>query len=146
MANGDALSTFRFGVQLGGVTVESVQSVSGLSMEQNVVEVKQTTDRGELVIRKQPGGRLAGEITLTRGLDKSDALSAWLKKTMEDGNVGSARENITIEMMDSEGKTVRRYNLTDAWVSKWEGPELSAGDGNAATENVTITFDEVKIS
>src|SRR6267154_2807719 len=124
MATGDALSTHTFGVQLGGILVESVQEVSGLSVEQEVVEVKQVTNSGEQIIRKQPGARQAGEVTIIRGLDKSSAFTDWIKQTLNNGAVNTARQNLTIEIMDSTKETVRRIQLMQGWASKWEGPSL----------------------
>ena len=69
-------------MQLGGILVESVQEVSGLSVEQEVVETKQVTNSGEQLIRKQPGARQAGEVTIVRGLDKSSAFTDWIKETL----------------------------------------------------------------
>jgi phage tail-like protein len=145
MAEGDPLSTHIFGVQLGGITVESVKEISNLTVDQEVVEYKQVTADGKLIVRKQPGARMPGEVTLTRGLDKSDALTQWINETLNNGAVDAARQNITIEIKDTTGATVRRINLTNAWASKWEGPTLTAGESSAATENVTIVFEEIKV-
>jgi phage tail-like protein len=144
-AGGDSLATHRFGVQLGGVTVESVQEISGLTVDQAVVEVPGVTNTGKPFVKKQPGASRGGEVTLTRGLDKSTALSEWINETLNNGAVQTARQNLTIEMMDTEGNTVRRVQLMNAWASKWEGPSLKAGDTAAATEQVTITFEEIQV-
>jgi phage tail-like protein len=145
MAEGDALATHIFGVQLGGYMVESLQEVSGLSVEEDVVEVHQVTSTGKPILRKQPGAQKGGEVTLTRGLDQSSEFTKWLKETLENGAVNSARQNITIEVKDTEGNSVRRMQLTNAWASKWEGPSLKAGESTAATEKVTLTFEEIKV-
>ncbi|MER7079899.1 conserved hypothetical phage tail region protein [Saccharopolyspora kobensis] len=145
MAQGDTLSTHRFGVQLGGITVESVKEISGLTVEQDVVETPQVTPTGERIYKKQPGGQKGGEVTITRGLDKSSAFTDWIKKTLLDGDVEGARENLTIEIQDSQGETVRRMQLYDAWVSKWDGPEVSAGESNPATEKATIVFERIEV-
>jgi phage tail-like protein len=145
MAQGDALSTHVFGVQLGGYLVESIQEVSGLSVEEDVVEVKQVTSDGKQIIRKQPGGRQAGEVTIVRGLDKSSAFTDWIKETLNNGAVNTARQNLTIEIKDSTSQTVRRIQLMQGWASKWEGPSLKAGDSSGATETVTITFEEIVV-
>ncbi|MCQ4045106.1 phage tail protein [Streptantibioticus rubrisoli] len=146
MANGDALTTHVFGVQLGGYLVEMIQSVSGVTVEEDVVEIKQTTNRGENVIRKQPGARKAGEVTIVRGLDKSSEFTKWIKETLNKGAINSARQHISIEYKDTEKNTVRTVNLKNAWVSKWEGPALKAGESTAATETVTITFEEIEVT
>jgi len=145
MAQGDALSTHIFGVQLGGYLVESVQEVSGLSVEEDVVEVKQVTADGKQIIRKQPGARQAGEITIVRGIDQSSAFTDWIKETLNNGAVNTARQNLTIEIMDSTKATVRRIQLMQGWASKWEGPSLKAGESSGATETVTITFEEIVV-
>lgn len=145
MAEGDALATHVFGVQLGGFMVESLQEVSGLTVEEDVVEVFQVTSTGRPIIRKQPGAQKGGEVTITRGLDKSSEFTKWLTETLEKGAVNTARQNITIEIKDTEGNSVRRMQLTNAWASKWEGPSLKAGESSAATEKVTLTFEEIKV-
>jgi phage tail-like protein len=145
MAEGDALATHIFGVQLGGFMVESLQEVSGLTVEEDVVEVFQVTSTGKPIIRKQPGAQKGGEVTITRGLDQSEEFSKWLKETLEKGAVAAARQNITIEIKDTEGNSVRRMQLMNAWASKWEGPSLKAGESSAATEKVTLTFEEIKV-
>jgi hypothetical protein len=35
--------------------------------------------------------------------------------------------------------------LYDAWVSKWEGPNLSATQSAGAEEKATITFERIEI-
>jgi len=145
MAEGDALSTHIFGVQLGGYLVELIQEISGMTVEEDVVEVKQVSDTGKQIIRKQPGARQAGEVTITRGLDKSSEFTKWIKETLNKGAVQSARQNLTIEIMDSEMNTVRRIQLMQGWVSKWEGPSLKAGESSPATESVTIVFEEITV-
>jgi phage tail-like protein len=145
MAQGDALSTHIFGIQLGGYLVESVQEVSGLSVEEEVVEVKQVTSDGKQIIRKQPGARQAGEITIVRGIDQSSAFTDWIKETLNNGAVNTARQNLTIEIKDSTQATIRRIQLMQGWASKWEGPSLKAGESSAASETVTITFEEIVV-
>jgi phage tail-like protein len=145
MATGDALSTHVFGLQLGGYQVESLQEVSGLTVEQDVVEVPQVSDQGKPILRKQPGANKGGEVTITRGLDQSGEFTEWLKETLNKGAVNTARQNITIEIKDTEGNTVRRMQLMNSWASKWEAPTLKAGDSTPATEKVTLVFEQIEV-
>ncbi|MFI6090564.1 phage tail protein [Streptomyces sp. NPDC051218] len=145
MAEGDALSTHIFGVQLGGYLVESIQEVSGFTVEEEVVVVRQVTAEGKQIIRKQPGARQAGEITITRGMDKSSEFTKWITETLNNGAIDTARQNLTIEIMDSTGEAIRRIQLLQGWASKWEGPSLKAGESSGATETVTITFEEIVV-
>ncbi|APU16182.1 MULTISPECIES: phage tail protein [Actinoalloteichus] len=145
MAQGDSLSTHIFGLEMGGIQVESVQEVSGLSVEEDVVESNFVTTQGIQVIRKQPGARRSGEVVITRGLDKSDAFTKWIDLTLNEGQVDEARKELTIEIKDTKKETVRRINLFGCWASKWEGPSFKAGESAAATERVTIVFEEIKV-
>lgn len=145
MLNGDAFSSNAFGIELGKFQVETVRDISGLSLEQDVVETRQVTSTGELLIRKQPGARRTGEITITRGMDKSTAFTDWIKATLVNADLDSARQNITISLKDAKKNTVRRIHLSNAWASRWQGPALGAADSSTATEQVTITYEDLTI-
>ncbi|MYQ97809.1 phage tail protein, partial [Streptomyces sp. SID6139] len=79
------------------------------------------------------------------GLDKSSEFTKWIKETLNNGAVDTARQNLTIEIKDSKGETVRRIQLMQGWASRWEGPSLKAGESAAATETVTIVFEEIVV-
>ncbi|GGK10082.1 phage tail protein [Pilimelia anulata] len=143
---GDTFATHRFQVELGKARVESVQEVSGLTVELDAIEVNQVTPTGEYLIRKIPGARKGGEVTITRGLDQSSAFTDWIKDTFEKGAIDTARQNISIIIVDSKNEAQRRFDLSNAWVSKWEGPNLKAGDASPATEKVTVVFEDITSS
>ncbi|MEH6374074.1 phage tail protein [Streptomyces sp. KLMMK] len=145
MLTGDTFSSSTFAIELGKFQVETVQDVSGLTLEQDVVETRQVSATGELIVRKQPGARRTGEITITRGMDKSTAFTDWIKATLVDADLDSARQNITIALKDAKKQTVRRIHLSNAWASRWEGPQLGATNSGVATEQVTITYEDITV-
>ncbi|MFC0602562.1 phage tail protein [Streptomyces palmae] len=145
MLTGDTILNSRFAIELGKFQVETVQNVSGLSLEQDVVETRQVSPTGEVVVRKQPGSRRTGEITVTRGMDKSTAFTDWIKATLVDADLAAARQNITISLMDAQKQTVRRIHLSNAWASRWQGPSLGAASSESALEEVTITYEDITI-
>ncbi|MFE0464005.1 phage tail protein [Kitasatospora sp. NPDC058965] len=145
-AAGNALATHLFTVQLGAYMVETLQEVSGLSFELDSIDHYEVTQTGQLLVRKLAGARKGGEVTITRGISKSEKFTEWLKKSMIDGAVTTARQNCTITVNDSEGKVVRKIELQRAWVKKWEGPNLKAGSSEAALEKVTVVFEDVVLS
>ena len=55
-------------LEFDGITIKSITEVSGLKMEQDVVELKQNGPDGKYDVKKLPGRWKAGECTLTRGL------------------------------------------------------------------------------
>ncbi|GHF06794.1 MULTISPECIES: phage tail protein [Streptomyces] len=145
MLTGDTFSSNTFAIELGKFQVETVQDVSGLTLEQDVVETRQVSATGELIVRKQPGARKTGEITITRGMDKSTAFTDWIKATLVDADLAGARQNITIALKDAQKQTVRRIHLTNAWASRWEGPQLGAANSGTATEQVTVTYEDITV-
>ncbi|MFD3329065.1 phage tail protein [Streptomyces sp. NPDC058611] len=141
---GDALTSHNFGLQIDGVMVEFLQEVSSLSMEQDVIEYQQVSADGRPVIKKLPGVKKAGQCSVTRGATQSSAFTEWISASIN-GDMGSARKNATIMMMDYQDNPVRRYNLRNAWCSKVEVSSVKAGAASALTEQVTITFEELVI-
>lgn len=74
-----------FGLEFDGVVIKQITEVSGLKIDQDVVEFKQDIDSGKLVIKKLPGRPKAGEVTLTRGLtgDNSVDKRRTIRKDIE---------------------------------------------------------------
>lgn len=141
---GDALTSHNFGLQIDGVVVEFLQEVSSLSMEQDVIEYQQVAADGRPVIKKLPGVKKAGQCSVTRGATQSSAFTEWIRASIN-GDMGAARKNATIMMMDYQDNPVRRYDLRNAWCSKVEISSVKAGASSALTEQVTITFEEMVI-
>ncbi|MFJ9630135.1 phage tail protein [Streptomyces sp. NPDC101175] len=141
---GDALTSHNFGLQIDGVMVEYLREVSGLSVEQDVIEYQQVSADGKPVTKKMPGVKKAGECTVTRGMTESAAFTSWINDSIA-GNMGAARKNATIMMMDYQNSPVKRYNMRNAWCSKVETSGVKAGDTSALTEQVTIVFEELVI-
>ncbi|MEK2494199.1 phage tail protein [Kitasatospora purpeofusca] len=145
MLTGDSFSSSSFVIELGKFQVETVQSVSGLQLEQDVVEVRRVSPSGELLTSKQSSARRTGEITITRGADKSTAFTDWIKATLVNADLDAPRQNITIALKDARKQTVRRIHLSNAWASRWEGPSMGATGSGADAEQVTITYEDITV-
>ncbi|MFC8294282.1 phage tail protein [Streptomyces sp. NPDC057242] len=144
LAAGDALAAHNFGLQIDGVMVETLQEVSSLTMEQDVIEFQQVSADGKPIVKKLPGVKKAGECTVTRGATQSVVFSEWIASSIA-GDMGAARKNASIIFMDYQLNPVKRYNLRNAWCTKVEVSGAKAGDAAALTEQVTITFEELTI-
>jgi phage tail-like protein len=127
---GDALTSHNFGLQIDGVMVEYLAEVSGLSIEQDVIEYQQVSSQGIPVTKKLPGVKKAGTCTVTESVA---------------GQMSTARKNATIMVMDYMNNPVKRYNMRNAWCSKIDTSTVKAGEASALTETVTITFEELVI-
>src|SRR5487761_1730275 len=81
-----------FGLEFDSVVIKQIQEITGLKMEQDVIEMKSNTADGKYMIKKLPGRHKAGEITLTRGLTADDSYDQWAQDP-EMGNMSSERKD-----------------------------------------------------
>ena len=127
-----------FGLEFDGVTIKQITEVSGLKIDQDVVELKQGP--GKLLVRKLPGRPKAGEVTLTRGLTGDNSFEKWIKDS-QFGKVSNARKGSAIIVFDFEGTVVKRYNLINARLKTLERGSLKAGDTSVLTEKLILTHE-----
>ncbi|MEU7531734.1 phage tail protein [Saccharothrix sp. NPDC042600] len=133
-----------FGLEVDGVAIKQISEVSGLKMEQDVIELKQNTNDGKYMIKKLPGRPKAGEVTLTRGLTADNSFEKWVKDS-HFGKMSNARKGGAIIVYDYEGQPIKRYKLTNAWPKSLEIGTLKAGDTSVLTEKLVITYEQMEI-
>src|SRR5580765_2128336 len=123
----DASVGHSFGLEIDGIQITHITEVSGLKMEQDVIELKENGPDGKYVIKKLPGRWKAGEVTLTRPLTGDTSFEKWVKDS-QFGKMGEVRKGGAIVVYDYEGQAVKRYKLTNAWPKSLEIGALKAGD------------------
>jgi phage tail-like protein len=133
-----------FGLEFDGVVIKSITEVSGLKLEQDVVEYKSNTSDGKYTIRKLPGRPKAGDVTLTRGLTADTSFEQWHQKS-QFGNMPQARKGGAIIVYDYMGAPIKRYKLANAWSKSLEIGSLKAGDTSYLTEKLTITHEGMEV-
>ena len=133
-----------FGLEFDGITIKSITEVSGLKMEQDVVELKQNGPDGKYDIKKLPGRPKAGECTLTRGLTADNSFEKWVKDS-QFGKMGDARKGGAVIVFDYEGNAIKRYKLTNAWPKSLEIGSLKAGDTSVLTEKLVVTYERLEV-
>ena len=67
----DALANYTFAIEIGGVEIAQFQEVSGITSELDVIELKENTADGKLVIHKAPGAIKPPTLTLKRAKNSS---------------------------------------------------------------------------
>ena len=133
-----------FGLEVDGITIKSITEVSGLKMEQDVIELKQNGPDGKYDVKKLPGRPKAGEITLTRGLTGDQSFEKWVKDS-HFGKMPDARKGGAIIVFDYEGNALKRYKLTNAWPKSLEIGSLKAGDTSVLTEKLVVTYERLEV-
>ena len=132
-----------FGLEFDGVQIKSITEVSGLKMEQDVIELKENGADGKYLIKKLPGRWKAAEITLTRGLTADTNFEQWIKDS-QFGKMNDVRRGGAIIVYDFEGNPLKRYKLTNAWPKSLEIGSLKAGDTSVLTEKLVICYEELQ--
>ena len=131
-----------FGLEFDGVQIKSISEVTGLKMEQDVIEYKSNTSSdGKYLVKKLPGRWKAGECTLTRALTDDNSFDKWVKDSQL-GKMKDVRKNGFVIVYDYEGKAVKRYKLTNAWPKTLELSSMKAGDTSVLTEKLVLTYEK----
>lgn len=123
--------------------IKSITEISGLKMEQDVVELKQNTTDGNYIVKKLPGRWKAGELTVTRPLSEDASFKTWIKDS-QFGKMGAVRKGGAVIIYDYENQPISRYNITNAWPKSLEMSSLKAGDTSVLTEKLVITYEKLE--
>jgi len=139
MARVDPYKNFLFLVEIDGITQASFADCSGFSSHVEVVEYREGGDPN--TVRKLPGKTSYPDITLKRGLTNSSELYDWHRTAVE-GQI--QRKNGSVVVLDDTLAEQVRWNFAGAWISKWEGPALTAKGNDVAIETLTISCESLK--
>lgn len=131
-----------FSLEIDGVQIAGIAEVSGLALEQDVIETKETAADGTLIIRKLPGRPKAGEVTLIRRLTADQSFENWVR-TLRSAPA-TARKTGSISVFNVDGARLRRYRLVNAWPKSLEIGALKAGDTSVLSEKLTLLCERVE--
>jgi len=135
----DPFASQNFLLEIQGITKGGFSECTGLNAETNVIEYREGSD--DIFPRKLPGLSKFGNVTLKTGLTTDNSLFAWHQDVME-GNI--TRQNVSIIVLDESRKEQVRYNLVNAWPSKYTAPDLKANANEIAIEAIEIAHEGVK--
>lgn len=133
---------FLFIVEIDEVESSAFQKCSELSMETAVIE---QFEGGALTPEKSPGRVKVADVTLDRGATKDLDFWKWAKQVSNIAANGGAvddayKRSAAIVQKDRDGTELRRWNLFDAWPTKFvAGDWDNTADANTI-ESITLTF------
>jgi phage tail-like protein len=137
---GDVVAGYSFQVEIDGVTLAQFKEVSGISSEIQVIEHRENTKGGLPVMKKLPGHRKSGDITLKRGRTDDKALWEWHKK-VQDGDIKGARKNGSVVLFDFAHGELSRWNFVAGWPSKVNLGQMQAQGNDVLVEECTIVHE-----
>ena len=82
-----------------------------------------------------------GNVTLKWGISDSVELYENWRKLVEEGKMAAARKNVAIVLLDEEGNPGARWELSNAWPSKYDAPDLTAKGNDVAVETLEISHE-----
>src|SRR5262245_37122273 len=137
----DPFRSFNFLVEIDGIVSAGFASVSGLAGELQVIEYREGADKLSSS-RKLPGRVEYPNVVLTRGLTTSRDLWDWFQAGV-DGNL--QRRDVAVILLDDSRQPVLRWLLRNAWVTKFEAPELDASKNEVAIETIELVHERLEL-
>jgi phage tail-like protein len=111
--------------------------VSGLMTEMTVAEYRNGNDP-ENHVQKIPGVHKVSDVTLKRGIVRSDDLWDWIDDVRRNGV--AAKRDVVITLRDEAGTPVESWRLNRVFPLKYTGPTLAAkGGGDVAMEELVLS-------
>ncbi len=135
----DPYKGYNFLVELDGITRAGFRECSGLDTSQDPIEYREGNEK-PLTARKIPGLNKYSNVTLKWGITDDGELWDWRQKA-KDGQV--ERKNVSIVLLDDEASEKWRWNLTNAWATKWTGPSFNATGNELAVETLEIAHEDL---
>ena len=144
------------------VTVDSVDGtaafseVSGIEATVDVIEFRQGNSHSLSTV-KIPGLVKHGNVTLKFGYTLDSSFKTWIMECVSETRGEMPRSKVQIEMIDINGgapKSAEEVNsasgnriwvLTNAWVTKYNAPDLNATTSEVAIESVELAYEELII-
>jgi phage tail-like protein len=137
----DPYAQYNFLVEIDGLSVAGFTEVGGLTNESDIIEYREGSDTA--TVRKLPGLRKYSNITLKRGFTQNKELWEW-RNTTNEGK--TERKAGSIILLDESRNEALRWNFSEGWISKWEGPALNATANEASIESLEIAVENIELA
>lgn len=137
----DPFNGFNFAVELDGITRMGFKQCTGLDTTTSATKYREGTDP-TLAQRQLPALLTFSNISLQRGITDDHALWDW-RNTVASGQV--VRRTISIILRDDAGQEKIRWNVKNAWPTKWSGPTFDATSDAVAIETLELAHEGVEV-
>jgi phage tail-like protein len=134
------MKVFRFQVMLGGEEL-LCSEVSGMDASYEEIEYRNGAD-DKIVKHKQHGLITYSNITLKHGM--TDSLK-WFQFVSAQIEGVTDRHDLLINLYgDAKDTVVATWQVRDAWVLKWTGPDLNSTSSEAAFETIELCHEGIE--
>lgn len=129
----DPFMSFRFRVEIEGITFAQMSDVTGLQIDTETESIEEGGHNN--FVYQLPKGTKYQHIVLKRGITEIDQMWKWYKDVIS-GNF--KRKQLTIVLMDSAKNDRWQWVFQGAFPVKWTGPELKADSNTVAFETIEL--------
>jgi len=139
------LPAFHFQVTIGAAdALKGVFSeVTGLNSETQVIEYRHGNSKTYSAI-KMPGITKVGNVTLKRGIFKSDnSFWDWYSSIQQNT---IKRQTVVISLLDEQKATTMQWTLSNAWPTKFSGADLKSDGNEVAVHTIELAFETLSVS
>jgi phage tail-like protein len=127
-------------VELDGIETAAFSEATVPDSSTDAVDYREGTDPTHQ--RKLSGLTKYGNITLKKGITDNLDLYDWRKSVEQTGAKG-ARKNMSLILIDEEGNDKARWNVVEAWPTKYDPSDFSAKGNEVLIETLEIVHEGI---
>lgn len=135
----DPFRTFNFRLEIDDIPVAAFSDVGGLQSDGEIADYRTGMDI-PLTMRRIPGLRKFGPITLKRGMVSDTTLWDWYRNIV---NGKQDRRNGSVILMDEQRNDVLRWHFESGWPNKISASDLKASGNELAIESVELIVEDI---
>lgn len=135
----DPFRTFNFRLEIDDIPVAAFSDVGGLQSDGDIADYRTGMDI-PLTMRRIPGLRKFGPITLKRGMVSDTTLWDWYRNIV---NGKQDRRNGSVILMDEQRNDVLRWHFESGWPNKISASDLKASGNELAIESVELIVEDI---
>lgn len=129
-------SQYNFEVQVDGNAVAGFSEVSGLNMQLDTVQYQEGGVNDH--VHSLPGTMAHANLVLQRGMTENAEFWKWVQEVMS-GKI--KRKDVVIKLQENfQGDSVWGWEFTDAYPTRWQGPDLVSHSDRVAFESIELTY------
>jgi phage tail-like protein len=136
----DPYRNFRFKVELDGIESAAFSEATIPDSTTDPVDYREGTDPTHQ--KKLSGLTKYGNVTLKKGITDNLELYDWRKQIEALGAV-SNRKNISLILVDEEGNDKSRWDIVEAWPTKYDPSDFSAKGNEVLIETLEIVHEGI---
>jgi len=134
----DRFRNFQFRLEIDGIQQAAFSEVTGFDATVEAIGPHATIDPTDA--RKLPGLITYGNVTLKWGVTVSNELADWHQQIVT-GTI--LRKSLSIVMVREDGKDGARWEVLEAWPSKYDPADINAKGNEVQIETLELVNEGV---